>query len=111
MCKVCECILLFDQNYRYLELLSVLCVCDGVSIADNQVYITEKWLGGKGKVGNLLYQIELSYFLYITNFIVFSVLYTKYMVLENKLTRRLQSLVFFVFLFYFAACCISVNIY
>ncbi|KAL8600024.1 hypothetical protein ACOMHN_057793 [Nucella lapillus] len=36
-----------DKNYRYLELLSVLCVCDGVSIADNQAYITQKWLGGK----------------------------------------------------------------
>ncbi|XP_033761182.1 inositol 1,4,5-trisphosphate receptor type 3-like isoform X6 [Pecten maximus] len=33
-----------DKNYRYLDLLSVLCVCDGVSIADNQKYITEVWL-------------------------------------------------------------------
>lgn len=33
-----------DKNYRYLDLLSVLCVCDGVSIADNQKYITEAWL-------------------------------------------------------------------
>ena len=33
-----------DKNYRYLDLLSVLCVCDGVSIADNQRYITEVWL-------------------------------------------------------------------
>ncbi|XP_070173454.1 inositol 1,4,5-trisphosphate-gated calcium channel ITPR3-like [Littorina saxatilis] len=33
-----------EKNYRYLELLSVLCVCDGVSIADNQTYITEAWL-------------------------------------------------------------------
>ncbi len=32
------------QNYRYLDLLSVLCVCDGVSIPDNQRYITEAWL-------------------------------------------------------------------
>ncbi len=34
----------FPQNYRYLDLLSVLCVCDGVSIPDNQTYITEAWL-------------------------------------------------------------------
>ncbi|ESO83880.1 hypothetical protein LOTGIDRAFT_236387 [Lottia gigantea] len=33
-----------EKNYRYLDLLSVLCVCDGVSIADNQKYITEAWL-------------------------------------------------------------------
>ncbi|XP_053404110.1 inositol 1,4,5-trisphosphate receptor type 2-like isoform X2 [Mercenaria mercenaria] len=33
-----------DKNYHYLDLLSVLCVCDGVSIADNQKYITEVWL-------------------------------------------------------------------
>ncbi|CAC5372088.1 unnamed protein product [Mytilus coruscus] len=33
-----------DKNYRYLDLLKVLCVCDGVSIADNQKYITEVWL-------------------------------------------------------------------
>ncbi|KAK6195492.1 hypothetical protein SNE40_000911 [Patella caerulea] len=33
-----------EKNYRYLELLGVLCVCDGVSIADNQTYITKKWL-------------------------------------------------------------------
>ena len=33
-----------DKNYRYLDLLSVLCVCDGVAIADNQKYITEVWL-------------------------------------------------------------------
>ncbi len=32
------------KNYRYLDLLSVLCVCDGVSIPDNQKYITEVWL-------------------------------------------------------------------
>ena len=38
-----------DKNYRYLDLLSVLCVCDGVSIADNQKYITEVWLS-KGLV-------------------------------------------------------------
>ncbi|KAL3860316.1 hypothetical protein ACJMK2_010455, partial [Sinanodonta woodiana] len=32
------------QNYRFLDLLNVLCVCDGVSIPNNQSYITEKWL-------------------------------------------------------------------
>jgi inositol 1,4,5-triphosphate receptor type 1 len=32
------------QNYRYLDLLNVLCVCDGVAIPDNQTYITEHWL-------------------------------------------------------------------
>ncbi|XP_053402419.1 inositol 1,4,5-trisphosphate receptor type 1-like isoform X7 [Mercenaria mercenaria] len=32
------------QNYRFLDLLQVLCVCDGVSIPNNQTYITEKWL-------------------------------------------------------------------
>ena len=36
--------LFFLQNYRYLDLLSVLCVCNGVSIPDNQRYITEVWL-------------------------------------------------------------------
>jgi len=30
--------------YRYLDLLNVLCVCDGVAIPDNQNYITERWL-------------------------------------------------------------------
>ncbi|KAL5005127.1 hypothetical protein ScPMuIL_018583 [Solemya velum] len=33
-----------DKNYHFLDLLNVLCVCDGVSIADNQKYITEAWL-------------------------------------------------------------------
>ena len=32
------------QNYRFLDLLQVLCVCDGVAIPNNQTYITEKWL-------------------------------------------------------------------
>ncbi|KAL4234550.1 hypothetical protein ACF0H5_006191 [Mactra antiquata] len=32
------------QNYRFLDLLHVLCVCDGVSIPNNQTYITETWL-------------------------------------------------------------------
>lgn len=34
----------FWQNHRYLDLLAVLCVCDGVSIPDNQIYITQVWL-------------------------------------------------------------------
>lgn len=34
----------FGQNHRYLDLLAVLCVCDGVSIPDNQIYITQVWL-------------------------------------------------------------------
>ncbi|OWF37431.1 Inositol 1,4,5-trisphosphate receptor type 3 [Mizuhopecten yessoensis] len=33
-----------DKNYRYLDLLSVLCVCEDISISDNQKYITEVWL-------------------------------------------------------------------
>ncbi|XP_075250138.1 inositol 1,4,5-trisphosphate-gated calcium channel ITPR2-like isoform X3 [Convolutriloba macropyga] len=33
-----------NQNYRYLDLLNVLCVCDGVSLSDNQNYICKKWL-------------------------------------------------------------------
>ncbi|XP_077987360.1 inositol 1,4,5-trisphosphate-gated calcium channel ITPR1-like [Glandiceps talaboti] len=37
-----------NKNYRYLDLLSVMCVCDGVAIPDNQSYITEVWLV-KGK--------------------------------------------------------------
>ncbi|CAD5113406.1 DgyrCDS2578 [Dimorphilus gyrociliatus] len=32
------------KNYHYLDLLSVLCVCDGVSIPENQSYIAQKWL-------------------------------------------------------------------
>uniref|UniRef100_A0A1I8GHA8 Inositol 1,4,5-trisphosphate receptor n=1 Tax=Macrostomum lignano TaxID=282301 RepID=A0A1I8GHA8_9PLAT len=33
-----------NKNFRYLELLSVLCVCDGLSMPENQNYITDKWL-------------------------------------------------------------------
>ncbi|KAI0220817.1 Inositol 1,4,5-trisphosphate receptor type 3 [Lamellibrachia satsuma] len=32
------------KDYRFLDLLSVLCVCDGVAIPDNQNYITQIWL-------------------------------------------------------------------
>ncbi|XP_025079753.1 inositol 1,4,5-trisphosphate receptor type 3-like [Pomacea canaliculata] len=38
-----------EKNYRYLELLSVLCICDGVSIVDNQNYITRTWLARGSK--------------------------------------------------------------
>ncbi|CAH1798712.1 unnamed protein product [Owenia fusiformis] len=31
-----------NKNYRYLDLLMVLCVCDGVAIPDNQTYITDQ---------------------------------------------------------------------
>ncbi|XP_074663089.1 inositol 1,4,5-trisphosphate-gated calcium channel ITPR3-like [Tubulanus polymorphus] len=33
-----------NQNYRYLDLLKVLCVCDGVPIPDNQTYVAQRWL-------------------------------------------------------------------
>uniref|UniRef100_A0A1I8JAW4 RYDR_ITPR domain-containing protein n=1 Tax=Macrostomum lignano TaxID=282301 RepID=A0A1I8JAW4_9PLAT len=33
-----------NRNFRYIELLSILCVCDGLSMPENQNYITEKWL-------------------------------------------------------------------
>ena len=32
------------QNYRFLDLLNVLCVCNGVAIPNNQTYIAEHWL-------------------------------------------------------------------
>ena len=32
------------QNYRFLDLLGVLCVCEGVSLPDNQSYIADCWL-------------------------------------------------------------------
>ena len=47
------------QNYRYLDLLSVLCVCDGIAIPDNQKYITETWLmSGKVNAKNLKLESE-----------------------------------------------------
>ncbi|XP_078311676.1 inositol 1,4,5-trisphosphate-gated calcium channel ITPR2-like [Crassostrea virginica] len=46
-----------DKNHRYLDLLGVLCVCDGVSIADNQRYITEVWLMKGGR--NCVYYTDL----------------------------------------------------
>ncbi|PVD21456.1 hypothetical protein C0Q70_19629 [Pomacea canaliculata] len=33
-----------NQNYRFLDLLQVLCVCDGVAIPNNQTYIVRHWL-------------------------------------------------------------------
>nr|XP_019924346.2 inositol 1,4,5-trisphosphate receptor type 1 isoform X2 [Crassostrea gigas] len=33
-----------NQNYRFLDLLQVLCVCDGVAIPNNQTYIVDQWL-------------------------------------------------------------------
>ncbi|XP_064638087.1 inositol 1,4,5-trisphosphate receptor type 2-like isoform X2 [Lineus longissimus] len=35
-----------NKNYRYLDMLNVLCVCDGVALPENQNYITQKWLCG-----------------------------------------------------------------
>ena len=32
------------QNFRFLDLLQVLCVCDGVAIPNNQTYIVKHWL-------------------------------------------------------------------
>ena len=34
------------QSYQYLDLLAVLCKCDGVAIPDHQTYVTNKWLEG-----------------------------------------------------------------
>ncbi|XP_048744986.2 inositol 1,4,5-trisphosphate receptor type 2-like isoform X4 [Ostrea edulis] len=47
-----------DRNHRYLDLLAVLCVCDGVSIPDNQKYITEVWLM-KGNRQNCVYYTDM----------------------------------------------------
>ncbi|XP_076449737.1 inositol 1,4,5-trisphosphate-gated calcium channel ITPR1-like isoform X2 [Babylonia areolata] len=33
-----------NQNFRFLDLLQVLCVCDGVAIPNNQTYIVKHWL-------------------------------------------------------------------
>ncbi|KAH9498184.1 hypothetical protein Btru_007905 [Bulinus truncatus] len=33
-----------QKNYRFLDLLHVLCVCDDVAIPNNQSYIVERWL-------------------------------------------------------------------
>ncbi|KAK3607291.1 hypothetical protein CHS0354_002916 [Potamilus streckersoni] len=41
-----------EKHYCYLDLLMVLCICDGVSITENQKYITDVWLtkGSRGSV-------------------------------------------------------------
>ncbi|GFO23773.1 inositol 1,4,5-trisphosphate receptor type 1 [Plakobranchus ocellatus] len=33
-----------NPSYHFLDLLQVLCVCDGVAIPNNQTYIVEQWL-------------------------------------------------------------------
>ncbi|KAL4233979.1 hypothetical protein ACF0H5_005634 [Mactra antiquata] len=33
-----------SQNYRFLDLLHVLCVCDGIAIPTNQTYIVQRWM-------------------------------------------------------------------
>ncbi|ESO91009.1 hypothetical protein LOTGIDRAFT_163525 [Lottia gigantea] len=33
-----------SQNYRFLDLLHVLCVCDDIAIPNNQSYIVKRWL-------------------------------------------------------------------
>ncbi|BFZ19740.1 hypothetical protein BsWGS_22779 [Bradybaena similaris] len=38
-----------SQNYRFLDLLHVLCVCDDVAIPNNQSYIVERWLSMEQK--------------------------------------------------------------
>ena len=45
------------QNYQYLDLLSVLCVCDGMALPDNQEYITRAWLMSDRK--NVVYYTDL----------------------------------------------------
>ena len=32
------------QSPRYLDLLGVLCVCEGVAMPENQSYVCKKWL-------------------------------------------------------------------
>ena len=53
------------QSYHFLDLLQVLCVCDGVAIPNNQSYIVQKWLRTY-KVSESItiqYSVELPYFL------------------------------------------------
>ena len=35
---------MYSQSYRFLDMLGVLCVCNGVALPENQTYITKKWL-------------------------------------------------------------------
>ena len=41
------------QNYRYLDLLGILCVCEDVALEDNQNYILDHWLR-KESVSNII---------------------------------------------------------
>ncbi|OAF68200.1 hypothetical protein A3Q56_04067 [Intoshia linei] len=50
-------LLKIKKDYRYLHLLGVLCLCDGVSIRDNQNYIADKWL--KDKNMNCVYLTDI----------------------------------------------------
>jgi len=59
MVSVCVC----EQNYRYLDLLNVLCVCDGVAIPDNQNYITERWLRAD-RVSLFVYAFVFIFFIF-----------------------------------------------
>ncbi|OAF66980.1 hypothetical protein A3Q56_05306, partial [Intoshia linei] len=45
------------KDYRYLDILGVLCLCDGVSIRDNQNYIADKWL--KDKTMNCVFLTDI----------------------------------------------------
>ena len=43
------------QNFRFLQLLGVLCVCEDIPVVENQNYITDVWLKDDAKVGRKLY--------------------------------------------------------
>ena len=45
------------QNYRFLDLLHVLCVCDDVAIPNNQSYIVQRWLQCE-QVGALIARVS-----------------------------------------------------
>ena len=59
-----------EQNYRYLDLLNVLCVCDGVAIPDNQNYITERWLRAD-RVSLFVYGFLFIFFIFGEFFLLF----------------------------------------
>lgn len=46
------------EDYRFLDLLRVLCVCQNVAIADNQTYIAANWLQ-RDRVSDVKYIIYL----------------------------------------------------
>jgi hypothetical protein len=54
--------LVLFQNYRFLDLLQVLCVCDGVAIPNNQSYIVKHWLKSY-KVYMLQSDIEIRHYM------------------------------------------------